>query len=166
MCRLLNITKIHKLKNGINISEYTFYPYKPIKLLWTWLQLVDSLLYSLVLVYLPKLFSKKIILMDRSVIDTVVDIIADTRIPNLGIVASLFFSLLPKNSLIVLFDVDERTAMKRKKDIDNVNQLKMRRSEYVAFSKTHKWHVLSTQGNYTLVHEKLNNILRASGVTN
>ena len=144
LCRLLKITRVHKFKSGIRVSEYSFYTYKPFRLLWPLLQLVDSMIYTFLLIRLPQPFYDAIIF-DRSPIDTLVDIIADTRSPiKVGILQKLFLSLLPKNSIVIILDVKEEIALMRKKDILSRFYLSIRRRVYSTLAEFYGWHVIST----------------------
>ena len=156
LCRLLQITKVHKLENGITISEYPFYAYKPIRLLWPWLQFVDSLFYTIIFLYRPFSRSRALVLIDRNVIDTLVDIVADTRTPiGYHLLQMLLLALLPKNSFVVVLDVSEDVAMSRKKDILNLHYLKIRIENYRRLAKKYGWYLLSTDDDYNHVHKLL-----------
>jgi len=153
LCRLLKITKVHRLKGGIRVSEYRFYAYKPLRLLWPLIQLVDSMIYTLILILLSQHFYD-VIIFDRSSIDTLVDIIADTRLPiETGILQKLFLSLLPRNSIVIILDINEEIALTRKRDILGKSYLSVRRRIYLKLAELYHWHVISTNGSFeTSIH--------------
>jgi thymidylate kinase len=155
LCRLLGITKVHKLRDDVRVSEYPFHMYKPIRLLWPWLQLIDSFLYSMVVHnFLSR--SCDLIIMDRSPIDTLVDIIADTQAPaSNSLLQRLFLALIPKTSLVVILDVRVEVAMGRKKDIPNIRYLKPRKRAYENLAKEYGWYILSTETDFNTVHNIL-----------
>jgi len=161
LCRLLKITKVHKLESGIRVSEYPFYVYKPLRLLWPLIQLVDSMIYTLLLIRLPQHFYDVMIL-DRSPVDTLADIIADTRLSiGVGILQKLFLSLLPRNSIMIILDVNEEIAFARKKDILRKSYLSIRRRIYNKLAELYSWHVVSTNGSFeTSTHSIESAILR------
>ncbi len=159
LCRLLKITKVHKLESGIRVSEYPFYSYKPLRLLWPLLQLVDSMIYILLLIRLPQLFYD-VIIFDRSPIDTLVDIIADTRLPiGVGVLQKLFLSLLPRNSIVIILDVNEEIALIRKKDILRKSYLSVRRRIYNKLADFYGWHVISTNGSFKTPINSIKNVI-------
>jgi len=154
LCRLLRITRVHKLENGLRVSEYPFYAYKPIRVLWPWLQLVDSIIYSTICINIPLFFSNSlIIVVERNVIDTFVDVLTDTH-NSLGLktLQKLFLALLPENALVIVLDVDEKVAISRKRDILHIDYLKIRRRLYKSLSRKYGWRIISTEGRYADVH--------------
>lgn len=156
LCRLLRITKVHRLKSGIRISEYLFHAYKPLCLLWPWLQLIDSLIYSVTHVYVHLFLSSSFIIVERSVIDTFVDVLADVHNPfGLEILHKLFLALLPKNSLIIILDSDEKVALSRKEDILHIDYLRVRRRLYKSLQRRYGWHLVSTEPKFEAVHDLL-----------
>jgi len=156
LCRLLKITKVHKLENETKVSEYPFHIYKPLRLLWPWLQLIDSIIYATVLIRLPLVHSHDILIIDRSVIDTLVDAISDVHSPyGIRILQRLFLSLLPNNSLLIVLDVDEEIAMRRKKDILSKRYLSTRRKIYESLAKIYNWPIVLTSENFIDTHGTL-----------
>lgn len=155
-CRLFRITKVYAKNNGNQISDYPFYAYPPLRLIWPWLQFVDSSVLSLKnrLSVLLSLNSTTII--DRSVVDTLVDIIADTHTPvGIQLLHRLLLSLIPKNSTVIILDVSERVAMSRKSDILGMSYIKPRRKLYKQLAKNNGWSVVSTNQDYNTVHKHL-----------
>lgn len=156
LCRLLGITRVRVLKDGIRFSEYPFYAYKPLRFLWPWLQLVDSLIYTAILIHLPRVHSYDILIIDRSVVDTLVDVVADVHFPlGLQMLQTLFLSLLPKDSLVIVLDVAEEVAIGRKKDIPNKRYLSVRRRAYRFLAREYNWYVLSTEEEFDVAHNIL-----------
>jgi hypothetical protein len=159
LCRLLKITKVHRLEGGIRVSEYRFYAYKSLRLLWPLVQLIDSIIYTLILIHLSRPFFD-VIIFDRSPIDTLVDIIADTRLPiGAGIPRKLFLSLLPRNSTVIILDVDEEIALIRKKDIIRKSYLSIRRRIYIKLAELCGWHIISADGNLKASIQSVENII-------
>jgi thymidylate kinase len=154
LSRLLGFTKVHVLGEKNRVSEYRFFINKAFRTLWPWVSLVDSLLYSIVF-RLTSLLSDRLTISDRSVIDTLVDIIADTRdrysFKHYG---RYFLNLIPKNSVVILLDVDERTALERKKDIHNLGYLKMRRDVYKKMTGKYGWTIIDTNADFNTLHRK------------
>lgn len=162
MCRVLGITKVRRFKDGSHwISEYPFYAYRPLQLLWPWLQLTDSLLHTLFYISLPLLFSSKtIVVVDRGIIDTLVDVTVDVGFPKgYTVLENLFVSAVPKDSCITVFDVDEAIAIQRKDDIPDIQYLKIRRKLYAELAKRCKWPIFSTEDNFSSVHKKVVSVI-------
>jgi hypothetical protein len=90
-----------------------------------------------------------VIIFDRSPIDTLVDIIADTRLPiETGILRKLFLSLLPGGSIVIILDVNEEIALIRKEDILGKSHLSIRRKIYLKLAELYRWHVITTKGSF------------------
>jgi len=154
--RLLGVTRVHVLEDGIKVSEYRFYTNKVFKTFWPFVSLIDSLLYSFIFFHLCSISYKGLTISDRSIVDTLVDIIADTQdcyfFKHYG---RYFLNLIPKNSVVVLLDVDEKTAIKRKKDVLNLRYLKKRRAIYRKLADRYKWVIINTNTDFDIVHQKL-----------
>lgn len=154
LSRLLGLTKVHVLEDENRVSEYRFFTNKAFRTLWPWVSLVDSLLYSVVF-RLTSLLSDRLTISDRSVIDTLVDIVADTQdrhlFKNYG---RYFFNLIPKNSVVVVMDVDEGKALERKKDVLDLGYLKIRSYMYRKLADKYSWTVIDTDADFDIVHRK------------
>lgn len=156
LSRLMGFTKVHVLGNGNRISEYCFFTNKAFRTLWPWVSLIDSLLYSFLLFHLHSLIYDGLTISDRSVIDTLVDIIADTRDRYLfKHYERYFLNLVPKSSVVVLLDVDERVALRRKNDVLKLGHLKMRRDVYRKLADKYSWTIINTNANFDTVHRKI-----------
>lgn len=159
LCRILGITKIHKLSNGNNVSEYHFYAYPSLRLLWPLFQLIDALLFTIFQVLLPLTFSTYVVV-ERSPIDSFVDVVADVKKPVwFTMFQKSFLALIPKSSRVVLLDVDVEIAMRRKEDVISVGYLEVRRSLYKSLHAIYGWPIISTEGDFTIVHQKLKEVL-------
>jgi thymidylate kinase len=106
------------------------------------------MIYTLVLIFLPQHFYD-VIIFDRSPIDTLVDIIADTRL-SVGreTFQKLFLSLLPRNSVVIILDINEEIALARKRDILGKFYLSVRRGIYLKLAQLYRWYVISTNGSF------------------
>jgi len=156
--RILGITKVRRFKNGAHwISEYPFYAYRPLKFLWPLLQLVDSTLRATFSITIPLLLDPELtIIVDRGIIDTLVDVTVDIGFTKKSrVIESLYESSIPKNSFIAIFDIDEETAIQRKSDIPSISYLTIRRKLYLNLAKKYKWPIYSTKGNFDEVHNEL-----------
>jgi hypothetical protein len=153
-CRLVGITRVHDLMNGKKVSEYRFYLYKPISLLWPWLQFFDALLYSKISAFISKCFD--VTIMDRNAIDMLVDVLLDTNFPSGSRLIQLVFkSLLPKGLCLFVLDVSEEVAATRKNDILNLSYLRARREMYQKLANMHGWPLISTEKDAKEVQEFL-----------
>ena len=161
--RVLGITKVRRFKNGKHwISEYPFYAYRPLQFLWPLFQLADSLLHTALSINLTLLTNPKtIIVVDRGIIDTLVDVTVDAGFPKgYSILESLYVTSIPKNSYVAVFDIDEKIAMQRKSDIPSIRYLELRRKLYLSLAKRYNWPVFSTEADFVQVHKRLLSTIR------
>lgn len=163
LSRALGITRVRRFKNGAHwISEYPFYAYRPLQLLWPLFQLADSLLHTIFSINLPLLINPEtIIVVDRGIIDTLVDVTIDAGFSKgYAILESLYVMSIPKNSYIAVFDIDEKIAMQRKSDIPSIRYLELRRKLYLSLAKRYNWPIFSTEADFVQVHKSLLSTIR------
>lgn len=157
LCRLFNITKVYELKNGNKTSIYPFYAYPPIALVWPWLQLIDALITHVFWVLLSLPFND-ILVLERGVIDTYVDVSCDIGRENV-LFRKLILALIPKKSKVIIFDINEELAFTRKKDILNIEHLQARRLLYKKIQRQYGWNIITTEKDFDEVHSSLKDIL-------
>lgn len=156
--RLFNITKVYALKTGYKTSIYPFNAYPPIALIWPWLQLIDALITHVFWVLFSSPFNE-ILVLERGVIDTYVDVSCDIGHENV-LFQKLILALIPRRSQVVIFDVDEEIAITRKKDILNIEYLQARRLIYKKLQRQYGWNIITTENDFDKVHQSLNVLLK------
>ncbi len=160
LSRMLGFTKLHSLRNGIRVSEYLFYFNSAFRRIWIFFSFIDSVLYCTVLFWIKSLLSDKLIISDRSVIDTLVDIISDTQLDEtITSYEKFFINLIPKNSIVIYLDIKETTALKRKKDILDFKYLEKRRKLYEFLVKKYNWRRIDANLDFNEVYNNLLSIL-------
>jgi thymidylate kinase len=156
LSKAIGITKVHVLKNKLKVSEYNFHLFKPIRYIWPLVQFLDSIFFTLLLIQNPLKNWNKILIIDRSVIDTYVDASVDTKNEKIN---SLFekcmISMLPKTSCVIVLDVKEEIAMKRKNDVISIEYLIKRRRLYRRLALTYGYPLISTELPFDFVHDKI-----------
>ena len=137
-------------------SETHFQTSTVINTLWTFFQLMDALLFSARYVYLPALLGYTLIL-DRFIVDTLVDIAFSLKNQSLlsSKLGKLFVRIIPKNSLVMIFDVDENIAISRKNDISEIDYLVLRRKLYHLMTETYVWQIINTHKPFDEVHDEV-----------
>jgi dTMP kinase len=126
-CRMLKYTR-RRVIRGTVFLEHRFYRNSAIAKTWTWLFCVDMLMFWIYRFKIPLMMGYHV-LCDRFVYDAMVDVMCDTRQPELhsSLAGRLLLSLVPNDSLTLFFDLDEQQAFKRKTDIPSINYLAQRR---------------------------------------
>jgi|GEM_PF-565930 len=157
VCRVLGYTvwKINS-RSGTKYVEHHFYRNKAISRLWTLLFTIDMIIYSFLKVKIP-LRKGYIVLMDRYVIDAIIDLMIETGNYRLykGFFGKILLSLVPTNSTVILIDLDECTAYLRKRDIPSVDYLSQRRRLYRYFAKYLKIQIIEGRESCEKVHRSV-----------
>jgi thymidylate kinase len=164
-CRLARITKVYKNNNGFTVSEYPFYAYTPLRLVRPWLLVLDWFYFDLY-IKMYQAFTRTSVVFDRYTLDAFVDVLVDVRNPiGAGLLERLFIISLTKNVSIILLDIDEATAIERKKDISSFHYLWRRRRAYTQLADKYGWTVIETKDSYKIVNSKICNALFGDGDT-
>jgi len=113
LCRLTGFTR-YEWHDGIRVGYHEFYRSTLISALVVILNFIDTLLASFFLVYIPALFTRRIIICDRWVVDILVDLQVDTR-KYLGpdsFWGRIFLKLVPGNAkcFVILRDTSSIEA--------------------------------------------------------
>jgi len=164
LCRLLGYTKWKTVsRSKLKYAERRFYMNKALAILWPWLSVTDALINSILKV---KLWERcgYTILCDRYILDILVDLICETKDYELPkrLVSKLFLSLVPKNSKLIIIDVDERTAYARKNDIPHISYLRERRKLYLNLAEMFGIPVINGERERKEVYQDILEILKRS----
>jgi thymidylate kinase len=135
--RVLGYTKWkpNPRNNGL-WDEHYFYRNPIFSKIWVWMFTIDYSLFTFFRLKLP-LWSGRLVLCDRFVIDALVDLMYETRDYALceRLIGRLVFSLLPKESLTIMLDISEEEAYRRKLDIPLIQPIRDRRKLYQMIAK-------------------------------
>ena len=104
---MVKLTK-YRYINGIRIGVHEFYRSKMVSTIFPWLQFIDFKIFNLLKIK-NNLKSNKIIIMDRYGLDTLVDLMVDTKRYNLyeEAIGKYFINMLPDGINIIILDVNE-----------------------------------------------------------
>jgi len=147
-CRIIGLTKYEHFKHS-RVGYHNFDGSKIISWLFVFFTFIDTLGVAIVKVYLPAIFSKKIIICDRWIIDILIDLEVDTglTLSQESFVSRLFNSLIPENSqyFIILRDFD---VVRRIRD-ESINDRNFPRrfKLYERHAKDARVQVINNNGN-------------------
>lgn len=119
IARLMGLSSVKTLKTGEKIGCHYFYKSNTISKLYPILLFLDTLLFTTIKLYIPKILFKKNILCDRFIYDTIVDVMISTgkdQFQHVKIM-KLFLSLIPKDSKTILLVTNEEILKNRRNDI-------------------------------------------------
>ena len=151
-CRLIGLTK-YKIIDGVRYGKHEFYKSSNVSWLFPILQLVDFKIKWFF--ERKKIKSNEIVIFDRFSIDTVADLMVDTRRMDLhkSWIGKEFIEAIPKNSKIVILKVDEAVIRKRKKDTLHDELLEDKVKVYNLLSKDLYIKVIDNNKDYNIVLE-------------
>lgn len=151
-CRLIGLTK-YKIIDGVRYGKHEFYKSSNVSWLFPILQLVDFKIKWFF--ERKKIKSNEIVIFDRFSIDTLADLMVDTRRMDLhkSWIGKEFIEAIPKNSKIVILKVDEAVIRKRKKDTLHDELLEDKVKVYNLLSKDLYIKVIDNNKDYNIVLE-------------
>lgn len=114
-CRIVGLTKYNNI-DGMKYGGHEFYLSRIVSWLFPILQLIDFKIK--LLFFHKKILSNKIVLFDRFALDTLADLMVDTRRFDLHktCIGKAFTRMIPKDTKIVTLRVGENTIRERKPD--------------------------------------------------
>ena len=151
-CRLIGLTK-YKIIDGVRYGKHEFYKSSNVSWLFPILQLVDFKIKWFF--ERKKIKSNEIVIFDRFSIDTLADLMVDTRRMDLhkSWIGKEFIEAIPKNSKIVILKVDEAVIRKRKKDTLHDELLEDKVKVYNLLRKDLYIKVIDNNKDYNIVLE-------------
>ena len=154
LLRLLGISRSKKTISGTKIGVTNLHNHKNLQLIWKKILLLDIKFVSW---YKINLLIKKdkILIIDRFIIDTLVDLAIDTcdksviqeLIPN-------FLNLIPKNSKIIFLDIDPNTSYERNHE-EELDILQQRRLLYLEISKHCEMITIDAKKSIEEIHQQI-----------
>jgi len=132
--------------------------------LWMFIVFVDTFLSSVRHIYLPSL-SGYTLVVDRFAVDPLIDIVVHSVAPkNESLVFSalgkLFAKLIPRNSLVLVLDIEEGAAAARKKHPADSHSTARSRALYRSLARIHGWNLIRTDRPIAQVHDEIMKLVR------
>jgi thymidylate kinase len=157
-CRVSGLTEYENVQ-GIRLGYHEFYRSKIISFSFILLTYIDTLLVSLVRVYIPAVFSKKQLICDRWIIDIMVDLEIDTgvRFVKGSFLSNFFKKMVPKNAHYFLIERNQEEALKVRKE----NRLDKNFSKRIKIYQRHSMHpYVIVVNNSRSIQDTLNQITK------
>lgn len=157
ICRILGLTETHHLQNGLTVSEHQYHLNKPVALISPWIQFLDLSFFVFVRVYLA-VFLGFTVVCDRFVYDILAEIMADVNDDTLDrrIIGRLILGLKPKYAAVFLLDLDEVTALRRRRDVPNLKYLTKRRNNLRLIAEHLNIKIINANQPFLAVQKQLN----------
>jgi thymidylate kinase len=121
--------------NGKRVGIYHFYRNRSVARLWLWISAVDLIFVSVWKIQLPLRLGHAVIV-DRYVIDALVDLMDDTGITDLNSYPyKLLLGLVNRCSIAAILTVDEEESLRRKDDSISSAYLTRRQQLYLSVAR-------------------------------
>jgi len=161
IARLMGLSEVETLDSGKKIGYHYFYKSKIISSLYSILLFIDTLVFTIIKVYIPLKILKRTIVCDRFVYDTIVDLMVSTRNYNVynSIIGRLFLRLIPKGSKIIMLIADEEVLRKRRDDVMYDKTLNLRIRLYKKLAEEFDIFVINT--NNLLIEKVQKRLIQA-----
>ena len=156
ICRITGLTK-YKVINGVKYGKHEFYRSKFISWLFPILQLID---FKLKWTF-TRINKQNILLFDRFALDTLADLMVDTGRMDLHntCLGRAFVNLVPKNTVIIVMDVEESVIRSRKKDTLHDEHLTAKIKVYKILSRDLNLIEINNNRDFDIVKKELFSIL-------
>jgi len=117
-CRVAGYTRLSTLGNSQKCSYHEFYKSRFVSAIYPWILFFDTLLFTIVKVYIPMLFGISIVC-DRFVYDTLIDVAVATKDHEIykKSVGKLFLKLTPKNAHFVMLNLEKSIIFSRRPEL-------------------------------------------------
>ncbi len=116
-CRLAGLTRYEEI-GGVRVGYHEFYRSKAISWIFIVLVYLDTLIASIIKVYIPHFLRNHVIICDRWILDILVDLELDTRIrfdPSTGI-GRIFVRLVPMRCHSFVIYRDQQALIESRKE--------------------------------------------------
>lgn len=153
-CRLVGLTK-YKTIDGVKYGKHEFYKSKFVSYLFPILQLIDLKIKWII--QRKKIKKNELMLFDRFSLDTLADLMVDTNRLDLHktYIGKAFLRTIPKNSQIIVLDVEEAVIRSRKKDTLYDEHLSSKIAVYKLLAQTLELPIIDNNKTFKEVKDKI-----------
>lgn len=134
--RISGYTETHTIHNK-KMSYHNFSRSQLLCQLYPMTLFIDTFLFYVVKLYFPLFIRKKVIVCDRCIYDTIIDVMISTGIRNIKNIKffNYYLKLVPKNTHVFLMTSDEQTLRERRIDVKMDRELENKIFLYEEFGK-------------------------------
>lgn len=155
--RLMGLSEMKTLKSGRKIGYHYFYRSKVVSTLYPFFLFIDTLIFIIIKIYIPRRLFKTGMVCDRFIYDTIVDLMISTGDSNIhrSKIGRLFLRLMPRNMRALMLKVNEPVLRERREDVKWDKTLNKRIEYYDRLSKDFYIPVIDASPSVEEVHEEL-----------
>lgn len=163
LLRILGLSKTLKTESGKRKGVTDLSKHKLLQKIWKKLLFLDLKFVSWYKIKRP-LKKGKVVVVDRYVIDTLVDLVVDTKDESvIEEAAPTYLKILPSNSQIVFLDIDPETSYERNKE-ENFEILNLRRSLYLKLENFCNMTIIDSKKSVDDIHSEILNTCKLNNL--
>ncbi|AKB29151.1 hypothetical protein MSSIT_2432 [Methanosarcina siciliae T4/M] len=135
-CRIAGYTRLSTLGSSQKCSYHEFYNSRLISIIYPWILLFDTFIFTTIKVYVPIFFGTSVVC-DRFIYDTLIDVAVATKNHEIHkkAVGRLFLKLIPKNAHFIMLSVDKLIIFSRRAELKDDSTFDERYELYAKFSR-------------------------------
>lgn len=162
-CRAAGYTRLAYLGNTQKCSYHEFYKSRIVSIIYPWILLFDTFLFTTIKVYVPMFFGTSIVC-DRFVYDTLIDIAVATKDYEIHrkSVGKLFLRLIPKNGKFIMLFLEKPLIFLRRPELRDDIIFDERYLLYESYTRIFKIPNASNRGTIQEVNNSILNTLEFS----
>lgn len=154
--KLLGLNKrLNTKESRGRIVTHEYYKMPPIAKLWSMLMIVDIIFYNFLRLKIAKI-QHNIIILDRFILDILVDIMYETKNPKLSnsMLGTVYIKVANKFSINLILDAPSTIPYLRKAEL-TISELEQRRKLYQKFGNMSKSKLINASGPISLTHKRI-----------
>jgi len=162
IARLMGYSEMITYKANIKIGYHYFYKSKLLSKVYPIVLYIDTLLFMVLKVYVYVYIFKTVVICDRFIYDTIMDIITSTQnekfiYSNMG---KYYINLIPHNALTFILITDKKTIISRRSGIVYDKNIENKIDEYKYISNLLYVKKLDSSKNKNEIHDEIKKLIK------
>lgn len=155
IARFLKLSEVQKIDENNKIGYHYFERNKIISFLYPYFLYLDTIIDVFFKIYIP-VFSGKLLVCDRFIYDTLVDVMVSTKNYNFlnSKLCAMYVNLIPKNAIVLMLDTEESILRNRRVDVFSDKTLPLRIKLYKQVSERFSIPSIDASLNIDEIHEQ------------
>ena len=157
IARIMRLSETVSSAPDVAMSYHNFYRSRSISVLYRCTLLIDTVIFTIIKVYIPLFVGKYVMICDRFVYDTLVDLMISTG--DTGVLQSttgtLMLNLVPQNAKTIILMADEETLRHRRRDLMHDRNLHQKIMYYQKMHESHGIPIINTSMSVRDVHDRI-----------
>lgn len=156
IARFLKLSEVQKIDENSEIGYHYFERSKIISFLYPYLLYIDTLIDVFLKIYIP-ILSGKLLVCDRFIYDTLVDVMVSTKNYDFlnSKLCTMYINLIPKNAIVLMLATEESILKGRRVDVFCDKTLPLRIKLYKQVSEYFSIPFIDASLNIDEIHEQI-----------